>query len=278
MMRERIARAALHAFPPAVRSARGEEMFDTLLDVSAGSRLRYAREIVDLVRSGLRARAIQTVETGALRLVADGFCVAAVWLLTLFLASDLGNRIRGPLPGYPWGPLSPLSLAALGAALALALVGYDRLAGATALAFVATIFADPARHDLTNTDRIPLVVPIACFAALLLAPRRREPDMRRLAWLAFTAVLAVAASTSDDTTAFVFVFALIFLVPPSVGLIRTDPRAALACALSATYFGMRMAQDRGGPGLPGLLFLAAAPLVLTVVIARTRFMQARIPL
>ena len=278
-MRERLTRAALRAFPPAIRSARGHEMLGTLLDASATSHTRFAFEIVALVRSGLRMRATQTAQAGAWRLVADGFCLAAVWLLTLFLAADVGNRIRGPLPGFPWGLFSPWSLALLGAALALALIGYDRLAGATALLFTASVFGDPAGYDLTGADRIPLLVPLICFGVLLVAPRRRRPDPRRLAWLAVAAGFAIAASRTDDTIAAVALLALILFVPPALALLRTDPRPAIACAVSAAYFGLRMAEDPGGPGALGLLFLAAMPLILSIVVAHTRHTaQARVPL
>ena len=64
MIRERVARAALQAYPTRIRSARGAEMVGTLLDASASSRTRFAREIVDLVRSGLRARATRTERRG----------------------------------------------------------------------------------------------------------------------------------------------------------------------------------------------------------------------
>ena len=103
MMRERVTRAALHAFPPATRSARGPEMLGTLLDASATSQARFAREIVDLVQSGLRARATETAQAGAQRLVADGVCLAAVWLLTLFLAADVAKQDPRPTPGRSCG-------------------------------------------------------------------------------------------------------------------------------------------------------------------------------
>jgi hypothetical protein len=48
---------------------------------------------------------------------------------------------------------------------------------------------------------------------------------------------------------------------------------AIAYALPLTSFGIHMAQDPGGPGVLGVLFLAATPLVLAIVIARTRHLQ-----
>lgn len=90
MTRARTAAVALGAYPPAVRAAHGEQMLATLLDASEGSRRRFAREIVDLVRLGLRARATQTAGTGARRVIADRLCLAGVWFMTLDLSILLG--------------------------------------------------------------------------------------------------------------------------------------------------------------------------------------------
>lgn len=108
-------------------------MLATLRDVSAGSRRGFAREISDLVRLGLRTRASSTASVGARRLVADGLCLAAAWLMTLDVSTLLSQRARGmhdPL-------LSAPSIALLAAVLALAFIGYDRLAGAGALVWTA---------------------------------------------------------------------------------------------------------------------------------------------
>ena len=182
-MRERLARAALLAYPRCVRRDRGREMIDTLLDASADSVARFVRELAGLARGGLLARAQETLGAGAARVSADGLCLAAVWLVTLFLTSGVGMRIRGPQFGFSWDPLSPLSLSLLGVALVLALVGYDRLAAVAALTFLASAVGGAARYDLTNSNRIPLLVPLVCFSALLVMPRRRPRDTRRLLWL-----------------------------------------------------------------------------------------------
>ena len=97
MTRRRIADLALLSHPSDARAARGEEMLATLHDVSAGSRRGFAREIADLVRLGLRARGSQTASAGARRIVADGLCLAAVWLMTLDVSTLLSQRARGML-------------------------------------------------------------------------------------------------------------------------------------------------------------------------------------
>ena len=253
-------------------------MLDTLLDSTAGSRARFVLEAFSLARFGLKARSTQTKGTSARQLATDSFRIAAVWLMGLLLTSDLGARIRGPIPDYPQYLYAPWTLALLFFAFAMALIGYERLAGATALLFVVSILVDPGRYDLTNAESERLVVPIVCFSVLVIASGRRRPKVRRLAWVAFTAMLAAASGTSDDPMAFVAILALIFLVPVSVAMIRINPRPAIACGLCAAYFGTHMAQDRGGPGAIGLVCLAAAPFVLAVVMMRAaRRKQAPTP-
>ncbi len=265
---------AVRAYPRPVRSAHGEEMLSTALDVSGTSRTRFLLELVGLVRAGMRLRAVQNAQAGPLRVVADGICLSAVWLLMLLLSSELGNRLREFDPRGPWHPLSPLSLALLGAALALALIGLDRIAGVTALLFVVSLFADPSWRELTN-DRRGFVVPLFCFATLALAPRRRTPAPRRLAWLGLAAALALISSISDDPTAAILVLGLLILVPPALATLPTDPRFAIACALTATTFGIDMTRDQGGPGILGILFLCAAPAILIIAATRTSRLRAQ---
>ena len=57
MIRERATRVALLAYPPDVRERVGDEMTATLLDASAGSRTRFAREVAALARAGVRRAA-----------------------------------------------------------------------------------------------------------------------------------------------------------------------------------------------------------------------------
>ena len=109
MSRELLVRAGLRAYPLDVRETRGLEMTGTLLDVSAGSVPRFARELLSLVRIGLRTRATRVAAAGPRRVVADGVCLAAVWLLTLDLSTLLAQTVRGmqdPL-------LAPASIALL---------------------------------------------------------------------------------------------------------------------------------------------------------------------
>ena len=179
MSRERIAGLALLSYPAAAREARGEEMLATLYDVSAGSRLGFAREIVDLARLGLRMRAISTASVGARRLIADGLCLAAAWLMTLDVSTLVTQRARGmhdPL-------LAPAPLALLVAALALALIGRDRLAGAAALAWTALRLPSLWDHHPGIVNLAPELLPILCFCVMAARPAATgdRPAAARLA-------------------------------------------------------------------------------------------------
>jgi hypothetical protein len=236
--REGIAAIALLAYPPAVRAVRGDEMLATLLDASAGSGRRFAREVVDLVRVGLRARATETARAGTGRLVADGLCLAAVWVMTLDLSTLLAQRYRGMHdPLLAWA-----SIALLAGLLALALIGFDRLAGVGALAW--TALRMPHLGPFA-----PEVLPVVCFAVMLLAPRRRPMDVRRLAWL----LVALAA---------------LLVVAFAVALLPTDPRIAIAGAVPLS--NLAVAVWSSPPSFAVLLGLGAAPAVLAIAVARTR--------
>lgn len=278
MSGQRIAELALLAYPRSARVAHGEEMVATLQDASAGSRRRLVREIADLVRLGLRARGALTASAGLRRIVADGLCLAAVWLMTLDVSTLLSQRARGmhdPL-------LSAPSIALLAAVLALALVGYDRVAGAGALVWTAlrlpTLWDD--HPGLVNLA--PEVLPIICFCVLVLAPRRRAPDPRRLAWLLVPATLVAAAGPPPGEASPLLVAAVLLgallVVLVGVALLPTDPRLAIAGAVSLSTLGVSIVVHHHDASAPVSLFVAATPVVLAAAAARTRRLRRATPL
>jgi hypothetical protein len=276
--RRRVARYALQAHPTAARAALGGEMLDTLLEASGGSRRRFAREIVDLIHTGLRARATQTASRGAGRLIADGLCLAAIWVMTLDLATLLSQRVRGmhdPLLAWP-------SIALLGALLALALLGFDRLAGAGALAWTALRLPDLIDHHSGITALAPEALPIICFAVMLLAPRRRTPDPRRLAWLIVPAVLVLSfGPRNNDQNAILIagiLLTVILVIAFAVSMLPTDPRLAIAGAVPLSTVAISVVSINHDTSALAWLFVAAAPAVLIVAITRTRRLQRLTPI
>jgi hypothetical protein len=270
MSRERIAGLALLSYPAAARDARGEEMLATLHDVSAGSRRSFAREIGDLVRLGLRTRATATASAGARRLIADGLCLAAVWLMTLDASIVLVQRARGlhdPL-------LAAAPLALLATALVLALVGYDRAAGAAALIWTAVRLPSLWDDHPGLVNLAPEVLPIVCFCVMVLAPRRRSADLRRLGWLIVpaTLVLTLAPPNGERSPLLLAYVALgaILVAAFAVAMLPTDPRLAIAGAVPLSTIGLSVVIHHHDASPPASLFLAAAPVAIAIAIARTR--------
>lgn len=272
MNRERLTRAALLAYPPDLRAVIGAEMTATLLDASAGSRMRFVRELADLARLGLRSRARRTAAAGPRRVIADGLCLAGVWLMTLDLSTLLAQTVRGmhdPL-------LAPPSLILLGVALGLALVGHDRIAGVTALLWTAARL--PALLDHRPGAALAVVAAtlpsVTCFAVMALAPRRRGPDVRGLAWLIVpaTLVLAFGPPHYDQSPLLVALVAITALLVAlyALAMLTTDPRTAIAASIPLSTIGI-------GAGSFAVLALAA-PLVLVVALTRVRQLRRQVPI
>jgi hypothetical protein len=267
MSRERMLRAALLAYPAGVRERSGAEMAATALDAAAGSRIRFARESADLVRLGLRARGRETAAAGARRVIADGLCLAGVWIMTLDLSTLLAQRVRGlhdPL-------LAPASLVLLAVALCLALAGRDRLAGIAALVWTAArlpaLLADDAGPALAV---LAVTVPsLVCFTLLVARPRRRAPDPRGLAWLIVPATLVAAFGppSYEQSPLLLLAVAVAALLVALYGLatLLTDPRVAIAGSVSLMALGV-----------PSLALAAAA--VILVAATRLRRLRRHVPI
>jgi len=276
--RRGLAEIALLAYPAAVRAASGEEMLATLLDASAGSRVRLARELADLVRLGLRLRAVATARAGAGRLVADGVCLAAVWVLALDLATLLAQRERGMHDALLAWP----SIALLAAVLALALVGFERLAGAGALAWTALRLPELLGTHPGVTGVAPEVLPAVCFVVMVLAPRARPVDVRRLAWLAVPAALALVlgprGNGENPMLLALVVLAALVVVTAALALLPTDPRMAIAGAVPVSSVALAAASVHHDGSAIVVLAVAAAPAAVAVAVGRTRRLRRIAPL
>jgi len=269
--RERLINAALRAYPRSVRDHHGSEMLSTVLDSTADAPRRLPREILDLVRVGLRSRATETAQPGVRRVIADGLCRGATWVMTLDLSTLLAQRMRGmhdPL-------LSPVSIAGLAAVLAVALIGYDRLAGVGGLVWTVSRTPEVFHHHPSVDGLLPTVVPVICFAVLLLAPRRRAPMPHRLGWLAVPAVLVAAFGPAPLDGPLIAVAMLVVALTGlcAIALLPTDPRLAIAAAVPAAYLGLQIVMKPDAPIVLKTLLLAPVPIVLAITIARSRQLQ-----
>lgn len=265
MTRARIVRAALRVYPKVVRQAHGDEMLATLLDSSDGSTRAFIRELFELLRAGLRSRSRAIADARLRRLVADGLCLAGV----LWMAINICTLFRFQSRHWQFWLLA--------AAVSLALVGYDRIAGVVALAEIAPV---------TASQLHPLVIgwhlrPAALFLVMMFAPRRRTHDLRSLLWLAPLAAIAYASSLDQGARIPTIAFFAVSLA--GLASLSTDPRLAIAAASVWTLIGfehaLMLAVGGGGGGSPLWVALTApGPIVVALATARVRHLRLKTPL
>jgi hypothetical protein len=265
VIRERIGRAALRAYPPAVRQARGLEMLGMLLDAGEHSRRAFARESGSLVLGGLRARGAITARAETRRLIADACCQAVIIFLMLWIISALNTEAIA-------GPSQQLVVQAvvLAAILACALIGYERIAAIGGLAALAAYGPLGPHTQLLPVAKV--LVPIACLLVMVRAPQRRPRDPRQLLWL--LPVCVVAALHAHAYVGLPEVLAVMSLG----GLLRLphDPRLAIACSL--VWITVLSAHaGRSFPAGLGVFRVAvvAAGLMLTIAARRLWIMRHR---
>jgi hypothetical protein len=264
-MRERIGRAALRAYPPAVRQTRGPEMLGMLLDAGEHSNRAFVRESGSLVLGGLRGRRAIIARAGTRRLIADACCQAVLIFLMLWLISALNTQGSA-------GPSRQLLVqeVVLVAILAGALVGYERLAAVGGLA--ALIAYGPLGPHTQLVGLATVLVPIACLLVMVRAPQRRPRDPRQLLWLLPVGVLAAlyahAHVNLPELLAIMSAGALLRLLH--------DPRLAIACSL---VWITVLSAEAGRSAPAGLRFFevaaVAAGLMLTIAARRLWIMRHR---
>jgi len=220
MIRERIGKAAVLAYPREARQARGLEMLGMTLDAGEQSSWAFVREAGSLVLGGLRERRAFTARPGTRRLLADSCCQAVVIFLTLWIISALSpEAITGSS-----GPLV-VQVVVLAAILACALIGYERIAAVGGLAALIAFGPLGAHTQLVGLTRV--LVPIGCLLVMVHAPRKRPRDPRRLLWLVPVGVLAALHAHADiglpEVLAVISIGGLLLLLQ--------DPRLAVACGL-----------------------------------------------
>lgn len=271
MTREHLARLALLAYPRGVRTATGEEMIGTLLDASGQSKAAYARELAALVGNGLRARSAPRAQPSAARLIADGFCYAGVALLALAAAELVGVSVQFHQTLAHSTQVWHLLL--LGGCLSAALIGYDRIAAAGALAWMAMVITAPYRGSAVGPLVALEALPILCFAVMLIMPRYQARRVRRAAWLMPIAALGSLAAGVGPSS-YLVLAPLAIAVPVALARVARDPRLAIACSLLGLDIAMfettEALQGRPLPiGLPlTVLLFSATPLVIAFTARR----------
>ncbi len=264
MIRERIGRAALRAYPPAARRTGGLEMLGMVLDAGEESNRAFARETGSLVLGGLRERRAINARVGTRRLIADACCQAGLIWWTLWIITILNTEvITGPSKQLL---VQELVLATI---LACALIGYERIAAVGGFAVIAAF--GPLDLHTQRDLLVTVLVPIACLLVMALAPRKRPRDPRRLLWL-----LPVGAAAALQPQVHVGLPEFLALMSLG-GLLRLfhDPRPAIACSLAWIILLVASAARPGhvGLGLLGTLAVMAAGLMFTVAAERLWIMR-----
>ena len=91
--------------------------------------------------------------------------------------------------------------------------------------------------------RAPEVLPLVCFTVLLLAPRRRAPDPRRLVWLLVPSGLLTLFGPGIGTSPILMgsvMLGALLVVAFAAAMLPTDPRLAIAGAVPLDH-----PRDRG---------------------------------
>jgi hypothetical protein len=261
-------------------------MLGTVLDISGQSPLLLARESLALVRDGWRARARITAAIGPRRLACDVLAQAVtLWGFVSLISVLQIARAASLRPDA--AELSYLGL--LVCAIALALLGYDRIAGISGLAWIAVLYlaifhhqqrgvgawrATPVEHEISL-----IFLPLCGYATMILAPRSRSRHPIRVLCFASTLMWMMALPSLPST--WVAPSTLILLVVLAVGLLRlaTDPRLAIACALvlGSGELARWTIGARTMTSAPLTWILATAPLLLILSMARLYTVRRQLP-
>ncbi len=262
MKREKLADLVVRLYPD---DELADEITSTALDVGAGSRTRFMRELAGLTRAGLRERATRVATVGPKRLILDGFCLAAIWSMTFDFAVTLSQRYGREMhdPLLIW-PLTAM----LALAVCLAFIGYDRPAGIVLLAWSAARIPALAVNDAALAS-LPSV---ALYAVLVVWPRQRERDLRGLAYLVIPLGLFATFGPPDYEQSplmiGIVVCAAVALIIGAIVALPTDPRVALAGAVFVTWLGIDLIGKTGAP-IVAVLTLGA-PFVIAFTVVRAR--------
>lgn len=268
MRHEWVGSLVLRAYPRSVRAARGEEMLGTLLDAGEDSTIAFVRGSRSLLVGGALERARANAQIGAGRLVADGFCLAAVlWSVLQELGYLTAHFELVPI----W------AVVVMAGVPVFALLGHDRLAGLCGIAVAGFVLTRDYGVPLAGPEPVLLghpglvffldkwLGPLVCFVIMVLKPRIRTHDPRRLIWLTPMLVLLAA----PPLVVLIPVTMGLYFVLPLAGIILLpiDPRIGIA---SAVFWADTAAASTLGHTRLGLITLPIVLLTALITIGRGR--------
>jgi hypothetical protein len=268
MSRERIVTFILRSYPPTVRGDRGREMLGTLLDVSEESAGTFVRECASLGLGGMRERARQAAPRTTGQLITAFRHAATLWIIIGLVG------ISGDALSYPAGIHGlVLWLLLLWPVLVVALLGYERLAGACGVAWVATVQL-PIAFGPYPIVLASSLVPLVGFATMIVAPAHRTHDPRRLLWLLPVGAISMTGvphPPGDGSGE-----AIVILATVSIGALCAlpiTPTLAMASALiwgSIGLAGAQYAVNFARPATSAVVLIAIAPITIFIMLAQRR--------
>ena len=237
---ERVYRFVVRAYPRSYRSAHGDELLATVLQVAGSPPRLSLRELGGLLRGAVRQRFREPARIGRRRTLQQGMWLAALLLLGESAGEGVGNAVLA-LKGYlDWSWPMSASAAVAFAALAAALRGRLWLAAVLALGpAVMWLVAPEALVDYPPAWEQWAVVVMISPPLLLLIPLAagglgRSALRASWGWLAVPVVLAVLGRLSIISEAGLSGLSVVLLALPYVLLLVSavlDARVALACAV-----------------------------------------------
>lgn len=183
---------AARAYPVEVRTDRGAELVGTLLDAGEDSRAAFIRQVVSVVGAGLAARSRAALAQPPAQIAICAVAWAGATDLLRSLTALLGVEIHSDwqlrfLEGAFLTWVLPILIVLLFTLKATRISG---ILGVTM--FVWSLAESPLQPK--GTVLVELVLPVAGFAAMALAPRR-IPAAARWVWTTPAAVLAFLLAT-----------------------------------------------------------------------------------
>lgn len=273
----------LVTYPPAYRSAHGEEMIGTLLEAARpDQQLPAPREAASLLLGGLRTRAHQAAVQSPRRLWIDGLHLGVLLIVLVNLGHALQTPSRFPL----W-----IALVALGALAVLR--GWTR----TAL-IAATITALAAARPLLPPVPLPWWLPgygdwsvvarygvPAAVLAVLAWPSIGRPQARSWWWLVLPAAAVLPLEGQAWALAQAGLEVGLLLVVLVVSVAALDPRPAIGAAVYLVPGLVDAAEETITTGAPSTLALGSWAVLAALMVgfaavawrARRRQLRQREP-
>lgn len=217
------------------------------------------RETLSLVVGGVAARARLPVSLGGRRLLTDSCALAvSIWALVGLAASVGLDRMSFEWSSFGFAPIGVVGFVIQGLmaiSIGLALLGYDRASAVSGLSWFGVSLTTLllGKHVVAGgavrADALWLashLVPLACFAVMIIAPRKTSRTVVRVVWLPTLVLIGVLVDPVlfEARWSFLGLDGIISLLTLAVAIggmlsLIVDPQHTAMFALALMAFGFR---------------------------------------